>query len=271
MKTICLFAIHRTGTNYLGSVLKQFPSLAAFDEVFHERQVYGLKPVHLKAIANLAGREFTGSDDPALIAWARANPLAMVEVLQRVARRKDKQGVYFKVFVHQWQQPLEDVAAALAREPGFVPVILQRRCLDVYVSYRKAEAAGAYKHVDTTDHPVTLDAGQYAHWARPAREWYQRVDAALRTAGVEPVRARYEQDLDRPADDVAAHWSRLLGLAGPVPALDRASVLQRQDRSDDLAAKVANLAEFTAALRARGLWDEAQDVFLPGNPWAKAR
>ena len=72
---------------------------------------------------------------------------------------------------------------------------LQRRCIDVYVSYRKAEAAGQYKHVDTTDAPVRLDAAHYAHWAAQARAWY---------AGV-------TQALDR-CNGVVAHAARLLNL-----------------------------------------------------------
>lgn len=264
MKTICVFAIHRTGTNYLGSVMRQFPGVAAFGEIFHPDQVWGLKPVHWRAIARQAGREFAGGDDPEFIRWARAEPLRLVEALQRVARRQEREALYFKVFVHQWTTPLAEVIAGLARDPGFTPVLLQRRCVDVYTSFRKAEAVGAYKHADTTDAPVTLDADAYARWADEARGWYRAVDAALSRAGRPPLRATYADDVDRPADELAAHWSRLLGVTPP-DTLDAGSVLARQDRSADLAAKVANHDEFLAALEARGLRDEALDVFLPAG------
>jgi len=261
MKTICVFAIHRTGTNYLGSVLKQWPSLSAFDEFFHASQAYGAKPAHLRAIGNAAGRDFTDAADPALVAWVRANPVATVDALRRVAKRKDKEGLYFKVFLGQWTRPLDEVVAGLAREPGFVPVVLQRRCIDVYVSYRKAEAAGQYKHVDTTAAPARLDAAAYAHWASQARAWYAAVVQALARAGATPRFATYEADVDMPPAALAARWARLLGVTPP-PAVDESLALPRQDRSERLEDKIANPAEFFAGLRQRGLWDESQRWFL---------
>ncbi len=262
MKTICTFAIHRTGTNYVGSVLRQWPGLAAFGEVFHPAQAYGLKPAHLRALSAAAGIEFADTLSLPFTSWARANPLAVVDVLRRVASRKDKQGVYFKVFVGHWTQRPEDVIAGLARLPGFTPVVLQRRCIDVYVSYRKAEAAGSYKHVDTTDAPVRLDAGAYAHWAKNAREWYQGVARALERAGIAPLHMTYDRDVDKDPAALAAHWSTLLGVDAP-PQLDAAQALARQDRSDRLEQKVANHEEFVAGLQQRGLWEESQGYFLP--------
>lgn len=261
MKTICVFAIHRTGTNYLGSVLKQWPALAAFDEVFHARQAYGVKQPQLRAIGASAGREFAGADDPELVAWVRARPVETVEALRRVARRKEKAGLYFKVFLGQWTPPPAQVIAGLAADPGFTPVVLQRRPIDVYVSYRKAEAAGQYKQVDTTDAPVRLSADHYAHWAGQAREWYGQVSAALAAAGAAPLHATYEADVDKPPRALASHWSRLLGVPAPA-ALDEALALPRQDRSARLEDKIVNADEFFAGLRERGLWDESQSRFL---------
>jgi hypothetical protein len=262
MKIICLFAIHRTGTNYLHSVLRQWPALAAFGEIFHPNQVYGLKPVHLRALSNAAGREFVELHDPALIPWLRSHPVQVVESLRKVARRKELAGVYFKVFLGQWTQPTEEIVASLARLEGFTPVLLQRRCLDVYVSYRKAETAGSYKHIDTTDAPEWLDPARYAHWADQARRWYGDVLASLGKAGQQPLRATYERDVDLPPEALSAHWAKLLNLPA-APALDPATVLARQDRSAALEAKVANFAEFSAGLRERGLWDESQGYFIP--------
>jgi len=261
MKTICVFAIHRTGTNYLGSVLKQWPALAALDEVFHAQQAYGVRPAQLRAIGASAGREFAGADDPDLVAWVRARPVETVEALRRVARRKEKAGLYFKVFLGQWTPPTEQVIARLAAVPGFLPVVLQRRPIDVYVSYRKAEAAGRYKQVDTTAAPVTLSADHYAHWAGQARAWYRQVTGALAAAGAAPLHATYEADVDQPPRALAAHWSRLLGVPAP-EALDESLALPRQDRSARLEDKIANADAFFAGLRERGLWDESQRGFL---------
>jgi len=262
MKIVCVFAIHRTGTNYLGSVLRQWPALAAFGEIFHPLQGYGLQPAHLRALAGAAGTGFTDARSPDFVRWMRAHPLEAVAALGKVAARKGKAGLYFKVFVGHWAQPPEAVIPALARLPGFTPVVLQRRCLDVYVSYRKAEAAGTYKHVDTTAVPVTLDADAYEQWAATARSWYQAVSRSLDTAGVPVLRACYERDIDLPPPALSAHWAHRLGIApgaGPLAA----NTLQRQDRSERPEDKVANFADFRAALQARGLWAETQGLFLP--------
>jgi hypothetical protein len=191
----------------------------------------------------------------------RAHPLEAVQALRKVARRKERAAIYFKVFVGQWTRPLDEVVSGLAAEPGFVPVLLQRRSIDVYVSYRKAEAAGQYKHVDTTDQPVRLDAAAYARWAETARGWYRGVARALEQAGTPPLRASYERDIDMPADALSAHWSALLGLPAPA-AIDPALALPRQDRSERLEDKIANAAEFIAGLEQRGLWEESQRGFL---------
>jgi len=261
MKTICVFAIHRTGTNYLGSVLRQWPALSAFGELFHAAQGYGLQPAHLRALSRQAGQAFDDPCAPAFVTWARANPLAVVDALRRVAKRRERAGIYFKVFLGQWTQPLEQVIAGLAADPGFTPVVLQRRPIDAYVSYRKAEAAGKYKQVDTTDAPVTLNAAAYAHWARQARDWYRQVTAALDAVGAAPVQATYEADVDKPLPALARHWSRLLGVPAP-DTLDEGLALPRQDRSASLEDKIANADEFFAGLRERGLWDESQRWFL---------
>jgi hypothetical protein len=216
----------------------------------------------MRALSNAAGIEFADTLSPPFTSWARANPLTLIDVLRRVASRKDRQAVYFKVFLGQWTQRPEDVIAGMARLPGFTPVILQRRCIDVYVSYRKAEAAGSYKHVDTTDAPARLDAGAYAHWATNARRWYELVASELARAGATPLHLTYERDIDMDPAALTAHWSALLGVAAP-PELDAGLALARQDRSGRLEQKIANHEEFFAALKQRGLWDESQGYFLP--------
>jgi hypothetical protein len=264
LKIIGLFSIHRTGTNYLHSVLRQWASLASFDELFHPTRVYGLKPAHRRALSNRAGVEFIASPDNDVgqdfTQWARAHPLEVIDTLERVVARKDRGGLMFKVFNNQWVQPPGEVIAALARRPHFVPIVLKRRCIDVYVSFRKAEACGKYKHVDTTSAPVTLDPAAYERWAKAARTWFQLVDGALARAGSSPLRLRYEQDIDMPPAALSVHWADLLGLA-PGHDIDATLAVQRQDRATNLEAKIANHDDFKAALVERGLWQEALGWF----------
>jgi len=261
-----MFSIHRTGTNYLGSVLKQWPTVSAFGELFHPRGVFGVKPAYLRAVSKAAGADFTDTMSPAFIDWARAHPLRLIEALGHVAQRQDRAALYFKVFLGQWTQPPEQVIAQFARLPGFTPVILQRRCVDVYVSFRKAEAAGKYKFVDTTAAPVELDARWYAHWADAARNWYRLVSGELSRAGTAPRFVTYERDIDMQASSLSAHWSRMLGIAAP-PSIDPSLALARQDRNERLEDKIANHEPFLAALEERGLRDEALGYFVnPGQP-----
>jgi hypothetical protein len=265
MKIIGLFSIQRTGTNYLHSVLRQWPAFVSVDELFHPTRVFGLQHAQLRALSNQAGIAFQASHKnavgPEFTRWARAHPLDVIDTLGRVVARKDRAALMFKVFMNQWAVPTGDVIAALARRPDFMPVILQRRCIDAYVSLRKAEAAGKFKAVDTTHAPVVLDPAAYERWAAGARDWYRLLDAAFASLGNTPLRLRYENDVDMPPAALSVHWGHLLGLA-PGGDIDADMTVQRQDRAGNLQAKIANFDEFTAGLIERGLMQEALGYFL---------
>lgn len=267
MKIIGLFSIQRTGTNYLHSVLRQWPALASFDELFHPTRVFGLQPAHLRALSKRAGSEFLKSQEnsvgPEFTRWARANPLDVIDTLCNVVSRKDRAALMFKVFTNQWTVPAVEVIAALCRRTDFMPVILQRRSIDAYVSLQKALAAGKFKHVDTTDSPVALDPAAYERWANEAREWYRLVDATLAGLGKTPLRVYYERDIEMPPSALSARWAGLLGLP-PAGDIDPALAVRRQDRAEGLPAKIANYAEFSAALVERGLHEEASGYFQGG-------
>jgi hypothetical protein len=265
MKIIGLFSIQRTGTNYLHSVLRQWPALVSFDEVFHPTRVFGLKRAQLRALSNQAGIDFHTSQKnavgPEFTRWARANPLDVIDTLSRVVARKDRAALMFKVFMNQWTVPPENIIVSLARRSDFTPIILQRRCIDAYISLQKAEAAGRFKALDTTDAPVALDPAAYEHWANKARDWYRLLDTTFACIGKTPLRLRYEEDVDMPPGALSVHWGSLLGLA-QAGAIDADITVQRQDRTESRQAKIANYDEFTAALIERGLMQEALGYFL---------
>jgi hypothetical protein len=265
MKIIGLFSIQRTGTNYLHSVLRQWPSLASFGELFHPVHVFNLKPSVLRALSKRAGIEFRASQKNDVgvefTRWARANPLDVLDTLEQVVSRKERAGLMFKVFRNQWTSAPAEVIATLVRRPEFVPVVLQRRCIDCYISLCKAEAAGRYKGVETTQAPVTLDPSDYERWAQESRAWYRFVDGALVGGGKVPLRVFYEQDIEMPPKALSDHWAGLLELA-PAIEIDSAQTVQRQDRASTLQAKIANYDEFVSALARRGLMQEALGYFL---------
>ena len=253
MKLVCLFSHPRTGTNYLHSVLRQWPGVVALGEVFHENEAFGLRPAHLAALAGPAGRTFSGPADPALVAWVRDNPAKTIAALARMAHKNGRCALYFKVFPGQWPNGLGPDLPALARLPGFTPVVLQRRMLDVYVSYCKVAQIGHYKMADTTGVPIRLWADAFEIWANESRAWYRQVMSLLEQAGMPPLRASYEEDIDMAPQALSDHWAGLLGLpGGPV---DAAQALTRQDRTPSLENKLDSHGEFVAEAKRLGVWE----------------
>jgi len=260
MKLVCLFSHPRTGTNYLHSVLRQWPGVVALGEVFHENEAFGLRPAHLAALAGPAGRSFAGAADPALVAWVRDNPAKAITTLARMARNNGRDALYFKVFPGQWPNGLAADLPALARLPGFTPVVLQRRMLDVYVSYCKVARINQYKTADTTDVPIRLWADAFEIWANESRAWYREVMSLLEAAGTPALHASYERDVDMAPQALSDHWARLLGLpGGPV---DATQALTRQDRTPSLEDKLGPHASFVAEAKRIGVWEMGLGGFL---------
>jgi LPS sulfotransferase NodH len=177
-----------------------------------------------------------------------------------MAERKEREAMYFKVFFSHFTTPVVGTVAKLAGLPGFTPVVLQRRPLDVYISNAKATQVGSWQKADTTDLRIKLSAKHYAEWAEKARRWYAQVNEGLKKAGATPWRCTYEQDVDMAPEALAAHWATHLGLTPPAK-LDTSKVLARQDRNPDWRLKVSNAADFEQALRQANLWDEALGGF----------
>jgi hypothetical protein len=169
----------------------------------------------------------------------------------------------FKVFKRQWAVPPAEVMRALARRPDFMPIVLERRCIDSYVSLRKAETVGRFKGVDTTDVPVTIDPAAYERWAEEARSWYRLVEDAFTEAGRPPLRLRYETDVDLPPARLSAHWAKLLQVTPTRFELDASLTVQRQDRAVSSSDKVVDYGELATELGKRGLLREAEGYFLP--------
>lgn len=261
MKLIVVFATHRSGTNYLGSVMKQRSEMFTLGELFHPQEAFGLRPAHLQRLGKLADLNFTKAKDPALLAWLHEHPVQAVQALYQMAARKEREAMYFKVFFSHFTTPVVGTVAKLAGLPGFTPVVLQRRPLDVYISNAKATQVGSWQKADTTDLRISLSAKHYAQWAEKARRWYAQVNEGLKKADVSPWRVTYEQDVDMAPDALAAHWAAHLGLPPPAP-LDTSKALERQDRNPDWRLKVSNAAEFEQALRQADLWDEALNGFV---------
>lgn len=260
MKLIVVFATHRSGTNYLGSVLKQRPDMFRLGELFHPQEAYGLRPAHLQRLGKLASQSFAKPNDPALLAWLHEHPVQAVQALHQMAERKEREAMYFKVFFSHFTTPVVGTVAKLAGLQGFTPVVLQRRPLDVFISNAKATQVGSWQKADTTDLRIKLSAKHYAEWAEKARRWYAQVNEGLKKAGATPWRTTYEQDVDMAPEALAAHWATHLGLAPPAK-LDTSKVLERQDRNPDWRLKVSNAADFEQALRQAQLWDEAMAGF----------
>ena len=88
MDTICLIAAPRTGTNHLCEVLRNFPDLASYLEVFENDGAHGTDPDSWPLLRRLTGVDFATHRDPRLIAFAHEQPGAWLDALEQITGRR---------------------------------------------------------------------------------------------------------------------------------------------------------------------------------------
>lgn len=261
MKLILVLATHRTGTNYLRSVLNQRSDCLALGEVFHEKEAFGLRRGHLDRLGQAAGAHFLNARDPTLLDWLHHHPVQAVRLICEVAERKGLAAVFLKVFFGHFTTPVPGTVAKMVSLPGCMPVVLRRRPLDVFISNCKASALKTWQQSDTTALRVAPQPAQYQRWAQRARTWYEQVHQGLNQADRAAWCAHYDTDIAMPADALARHWAHRLGMAPPATSVDDQSVLRRQDLNTDWRNKLTNAEAFEAGLRQLGLWEKALTGF----------
>ncbi|WGL16393.1 hypothetical protein PVT68_16710 [Microbulbifer bruguierae] len=273
VKVVCLFSISRTGSNYLANVLRNLPEVDVYAEIFHPEQAFSVSEETCRFINDrhkTGARDLSKPDDAEFSSWIRSHPKETVLALVDFARLAGKKAVYLKIF-NDHLIGVKEGLEALATIPGFTPVILQRRCVDSFISFRKAKITKSYVQNRTTGVKPALNVDQYMRWRQPRLDWYSLVYSVMSKKGLKVHQVTYEDDIDIGNEACAIHWRDLLkswvGAAEHESELntdagfdatlvDEQSLIGRQDDSatED---KIANWDEFYEALKNAGLAREA--------------
>ena len=254
MDAICLIAAPRTGTNHLCEVLKNFGDLAAFLDLFDVDGTYGTDPETWPLLRRLTGVDFKNHRDPRLVAFTHEHPGAWLDALEIAAKDTGKRVVSFKLCPHNL--PVEAIEREIMPRPGIRVMMVVRRQIDSYISWRKAVELGKWQAVDTTAIRLELDPDKFAEWLNAQERWYDHWRNYLNRRFLPCPVLRYETEIDQPVERVLRRFSGAaaqLGITLRVPAEIGFKGLGRQDRSRSIDDKVRNWAAFSREVFKRGL------------------
>lgn len=254
MDTICLITAPRTGTNHLCEVLKNFPDLASYPGLFEPNGPRGIEEESWPLLRERTGIDFANLRDRALAEYVHAEPGAWLDAVAEAARADGKRVMSFKLV--RDDLPMETIENDLLSRPGLRLIMVVRRQVDSYVSWRKAVELGRSEGFDTTGMRLKLDADRFAEWLDRQERWYEHWRSFLARRFLPCPVVRYEIDIDIPLQRTLHRFAAAAALVGitlrPPGEITRTG-LERQDRAKTLADKVTNWAEFSREIFARGL------------------
>ena len=257
-KTICFVAAPRTGTNHFCNILKNYTEINSHFEIFHKLGAMGLSDDDVASVSKDFQKNFAGREDPALVASIKLQPGRFVESLQRRTQDLNKSVLSFKVFPGQLPDELF-LNEILLRE-DVVPIFILRRLIDSYISTEKAKKLKSWHTTDTTDQKISLRADEFLAWRREVCEWYQGVEGVLRREEKLYSSIIYENDINNVLHNTLEAFRISLKPLGmdltPVKEVELDG-LQKQDNELIFQNKVANWEEFSADLKALGVYHEA--------------
>ena len=148
------------------------------------------------------------------------------------------------------------IESEIVPRPGLRMVLVMRRQIGAYVSWRKAVERGRWSGVDTPGMRLRLDADHFENWLTGQEHWFQHWRTLLTRRFLPCPIVRFETDIDIPVERMLRRFSAVAGLVGitlRMPEALRRTGLERQDRATSIGDKVANWTEFSREIFARGL------------------
>jgi hypothetical protein len=254
LDALCLIASPRTGTRHLSEVLKNIEGLAPYLDVFDPGRTAGIALNSWPMLRQFTGIQFETTRDPKLVAFAHEKPTQWLEALGRTAAFEGKHFISFRLM--EGQLPTDRIQSALMSWPGLRVVMVMRKQIDAYVSWRKAIELGKWQDVDTTDMKVELDADHFAGWLDEQQRWYEMWRDYLNRNYLPSPTVRYELDIDQPPERIVRRFvatAAQVGVTLRAPATMSHKGLVRQDRSTNAFDKVSNWPQFSREIFSRGL------------------
>jgi LPS sulfotransferase NodH len=254
LDAICLITAPRTGTNHLSEMLRNFEEVAPYREVFESDGVHGTDGRTWPLLRQLTGVDFINHKDKRLIGFAHEQPAALLDALEAAARSQGKRVMSFKLFRNNL--PPEVVEQQIMTRPGLRALLIVRKQIDSYISWRKATTLGTWQGADTTGMPLTLDADRFQGWLIQQEQWYAHWKNWLERRFMPIPVLRYETDIDQPVERALKRFAMAaaqVGITLRPPVAATCVGLERQDKAKSLVDKVSNWAEFSREIFARGL------------------
>ncbi|HQZ11336.1 MAG TPA: hypothetical protein PK286_00490 [Devosia sp.] len=254
MDALCLIASPRTGTRHLSEVLRNIEGLASYLDVFDPAGASGIDETGWPLLRTASGVPFGTPADPALSAFARSNPAGWLDALEQATAAQGKRFMSFRLL----DQHLPTGAAldALMSHAGLRVVMVVRKQIDAYVSWRKGSELNRWRDVDTTGFQPELDADHFERWLDGQQHWYEMWRSHLSRNYLPAPIVRYELDIDQPPEQIARRFVAIaaqVGVALKTPATLMHRGLMKQDRSTSAFDKVRNWTEFSREIFSRGL------------------
>ncbi len=245
MKTICIIAIPRTGTNHLCKVLQSIPSAHVLREIFNPAGVMGATTNDISLLAARSAIAMAKDNrDKNLVSWVRNHPTEALKAVRQSAVSAGKDLLVFKVFPKQITA--ENLLAILATK-DLATAIVKRRPVDSYISYVKAKLIGKWLAVDTSDVKVELRASDYIVWHASASGWYRSVETFLGDQNLNHFEFNYESSIClEPNESLSLFIDRCNSFNFEIKMPDSAQVsgYRRQDLSERSSEKVSNWESF---------------------------
>ncbi len=253
---LCLLAMPRTGSSYVSVLFDAHPQFQSHTELFHREAVFlrvADRAALLPELARIARARSADIFDPALVAWARKFPRALLEFL---SERRERRFLTFKVFPrHLSDDQLDPVHFD---SPRIACLLLERHPLATYVSQLKARRTREFSHRDTSDLTVDADPAEFVEFVATRARWYERCRRALAARGKPVVTLTYESLASASEANALAmlvEAARAIGLNDVEDAsLDGARLRPKQDRRAPHES-IGDWPKFAAEVAERGLGD----------------
>lgn len=180
-KTLVIFSVPRTGSNFVCNLINSFKEFECFGEVYHNKSVfapYKRKQEFINYLTQVKGVEQISIgkndyEDFELVKYAHQYPALFLESMQQTSQKKY---LGFKLF--QYHLSVEDMRRVLLENKNIIKLILKRNLLEAYASdcilVKNLKQLGnkAAHHLDTSQNKVKFDEKHFQNWLKRTTEYY---------------------------------------------------------------------------------------------------
>jgi FkbM family methyltransferase len=236
-----IYGSMRTGSNYLVSLLNQFPGIVCHGEAFNPAFV-GLRDDYYRMLA-ITREETTKRDRD------------VHEFYDRILDGQNQSNLCgFKLFPgHN-----EDILQRTLATRSLRKIVLKRDILTSFISLSQAQASGVWMIKDSnaaiklraqerSDVRIVFDGPKFLQYCQRIRDFYRRVERHL-SSQAECFLSLWYKDLTR--HDTIIKLADFLGRSAPT-TVDETALLAKQNHSAPYE-RVANLEEMLLFLESRG-------------------